>query len=115
VYWLCGVLGEPGAEATPFPDPDGEGWEDQPDHHRTATELVVALDSTWAIVDHVLDTWTPAMLGETVERRYRDRRQTHSRASILQRLLTHDAYHSGEISLILGAHGLSPIELWRPD
>jgi hypothetical protein len=27
VYWLCGVLGEPGAETTPFSDPHGPGWE----------------------------------------------------------------------------------------
>jgi hypothetical protein len=40
VYWLCHVLGEPGAEATPFADPEGEGWEDDRDHPRTASELV---------------------------------------------------------------------------
>ena len=44
VYWLCTVLGEPGAEATPWPDAgDDNGWEDDLDHPRTATELVGAL------------------------------------------------------------------------
>ncbi len=28
VFWLCHVLGEPGAEETPFLDPTGFGWED---------------------------------------------------------------------------------------
>ncbi len=42
-YWLCGVLGEPGAETTPFPDPfSGLGWEDDLDHPRSAAELVGA-------------------------------------------------------------------------
>ncbi len=115
-YWLCGVLGEPGADATPFTDPlSGAGWEDDLDHPRSAAELVVALDSTWAIVDRLLDRWTPEMLEETVERRYGDELQVHSRASILQRLLTHEAYHCGELSQTLGIHGLPQIDLWRSD
>lgn len=115
VYWLCGVLGEPGAEATPFPDPAAEGWEDDLDHPRRAAELVVALDTTFAIVEGCLDRWTPRMLEETVERVYGDSRQVHSRSSILQRLFTHEAYHCGELSQTLGINGLPQIDLWRPD
>jgi hypothetical protein len=36
----------------------------------------------------------------------------HTRRSILLRLLSHDAFHSGEISQLLGANGLPPIDLW---
>ncbi len=116
IYWLCGVLGEPGAETTPFTEPlSGVGWEDDLDHPRSGAELVMALDTTWAIVDGVLDRWTPEMLEETVERYYGDERQVHSRASILQRMLTHEAYHCGELSQTLGIHGLPQIDLWRPD
>jgi uncharacterized damage-inducible protein DinB len=114
-YWLCMVLGEPGAETTPWPDSTVEGWEDDLDHPRTATELVMALDTTWAIVDGILDRWTPEMLDEPVERVYGDTVQVHSRASIVQRLLTHEAYHCGELSQTLGIHGLPQIDLWRPD
>jgi uncharacterized damage-inducible protein DinB len=116
VYWLCGVLEEPGAETTPWPEPlTGLGWEDDPEHPRSAAELVMALDTTWAIVDRCLDTWTPAMLGETVERIYQDRRQLHERTSIIQRLFTHEAYHCGELSQTLGIAGLPQIDLWRSD
>jgi uncharacterized damage-inducible protein DinB len=115
VYWLCHVLNELGAEATPFSDPNGEGWEDELDHPRTAAELVTALDTTFAIVDRCLYRWTPEMLGEEFERFYGDHRQLHSRTSILQRLLTHDAYHGGEIAQSLGLHGLEPVYIWRPD
>ena len=55
------------------------------------------------------------MLPEEVERWYGDNRQLHSRASILQRLLTHDAYHCGELSQTLGIAGLPQIDLWRPN
>ena len=116
VYWLCAVLGEPGAETTPFTDPwSEEGWEDDVDHPRGADELVRALDSTWAIIDRCLDEWTPAMLDEIVERVYADQRQVHSRSSIVQRLLTHEAYHCGELSQTLGIHGLPQIDLWGQD
>jgi uncharacterized damage-inducible protein DinB len=114
-YWLCGVLGEPGAETTPWPDASGQGWEDDLDHPRTASELVWALDTTWAIVDGCLDRWTPELLDETVERRSADRVQVHTRSSIVQRLLTHEAYHCGELSQTLGIHRLPQIDLWRPD
>ncbi len=112
-YWLCGVLGEPGAETTPFPDPlSGLGWEDDLDHPRSAAELVVALETTGAIIERCLDTWTTDMLEVEVERRLGDIRQLHTRRSILLRLLSHDAFHSGEISQLLGANGLPSIDLW---
>jgi uncharacterized damage-inducible protein DinB len=115
-YWLCAVLGEPGAQSTPWPDPtDGVGWEDDLDHPRGAGELVMALDTTFAIIDGLLDRWTPEMLGEEVERVYGDQRQVHSRGSILQRMFTHEAYHCGELSQTLGINNLPQIDLWRPD
>lgn len=112
-YWLCGVLGEPGAETTPFPDPFAElGWEDDLDHPRSAAELVVALETTSAIIERCLDTWTTDMLEVEFERVMGDVRQLHTRRSILLRMISHDAFHSGEISQVLGAHGLPAIDLW---
>ena len=41
-YWLCGVLEEPGAEATPWPDALAwDGWEDHLDQPRTAFDVEV--------------------------------------------------------------------------
>jgi uncharacterized damage-inducible protein DinB len=115
VYWLCAVVGEPGADRTPWPELTGEGWEDHPEHPRGADELIMALETSWSIVDGVLERWTPERLPETVIRAYGQSVQVHTRASILQRLLTHDAFHSGEVSQLLGLHGLPEIDLWRAD
>jgi uncharacterized damage-inducible protein DinB len=112
VYWLCSVLGEPGAETTPWPDPAGESWEDDLGHPRSAAELVQGLDTSWAIVAGCLERWTPPMLAEVVERSYGEDRQLHSRGSIVQRLFTHEAYHCGELSQTLGIAGLPQIDLW---
>ena len=112
VYWLCEVVGEPGAEATPFMIPITQGWEDDLSHPRNASELVGALDTTFAVIDGVLDRWTPDMLTLEVRREYAGQVQVHSRASILQRIFTHEAYHCGELSQTLGIHGLPQIDLW---
>ena len=118
VYWLCNVLGEQGAESTPFWGPGGlpdDGWEDDLDHPRGAGELTRALDSTWALIAAALDRWTPGMLDETVIREYGGIRRPHTRQSILLRMLSHDAYHAGELSQTLGIHGLRQIDLWPPE
>ena len=115
VYWLCHVFGEPGAETTPFVDAATTGWEDDLDHPRGADELVGALDSTWRLVEGCLDRWTPEMLADAFQRQYDGARQVHTRASVLQRLFSHDAYHCGELSQTLGIAGLPQIDLWREE
>jgi len=114
-YWLCHVMGEPGAATTPFVDPSGMGWEDDLAHPRSAAELAAALDSTFRLVEGCLDRWAPEMLADEVQRNFDGGRQRHTRGSILQRLFSHDAYHCGELSQTLGIHGLPQIDLWRPD
>ncbi len=114
VYWLCRTIGEPGAETTPFGG-EIEDWADDLDHPRGADELVEALDSTFRIVEGCLGRWTPDMLADEIHRDYGGTIQVHSRASVLQRLLTHEAYHCGELSQTLGIHGLPQVDLWRSD
>jgi hypothetical protein len=113
-YWLCAVVGEPGAESTPFADAMTD-WADDLEHPRSADELVEALASTFRIVEGCLDRWTIDMLDDEIQRDYGGTIQVHTRASILQRMLTHDAWHCGELSQTLGIHGLPQIDLWRRD
>jgi uncharacterized damage-inducible protein DinB len=114
LYWLCGVCGEPGLEGLDVIDPDtGEGWEDHPEHPRSGAELRSALNASWAVVADCLARWTPEQLAEPVERQYSSLVQHHTRISILNRLFSHDAFHAGEISQVLGVAGLPAIDLWR--
>ena len=114
VFWLCHVFGEPGADTTPFNDPSGFGWEDDLDTTRSAEEVSGAWDSTWGVVAACLDRWTPASLAETAERQGAAGPRRYTRQSTLLRLINHEAYHVGEISLTLGANGGEPIDLWPP-
>ena len=55
------------------------------------------------------------MLDEAFPRDVGARRpQLHTRQSVLLRLITHDAYHAGEIALTLGMHGRPILDLWPP-
>jgi len=112
IFWLCHVFKEPGAETTPFNDPTGFGWEDDLTHPRSADELVGALKSSWRIVEHCLATWTPETMHEGAERTRGTEVRLHTRQSVLMRIITHDAFHCGEISLALGSNGLPAIEPW---
>ena len=111
------MLGEPGAETTPFIDPaSGIGWEDDLATPRSAAEVVGALETSWRIVAGCLERWTPDMLEVAFPRIGMDgREQMHTRQSVLMRMLSHDAYHAGEISLALGENGLTAIDLWPVD
>ncbi|TAK01144.1 MAG: DinB family protein [Chloroflexota bacterium] len=112
IYWLCHVFGEPGAETTPFTDPSGLGWEDELDVVRTADEVADAWESTWRVVQGCLDRWTPDSLGQVTRRTGSRGIEVHSRQSILLRMITHEAYHGGEIALIEGIHGRPQLDLW---
>ena len=114
VFWLCQVVGEPGADTTPFNDPTGFGWEDDLSVVRSAEELVGAYESTWRIVAGCLERWTPATLGQPIRRQGRAGVSLHTRQSILLRMINHEAYHAGEISLALSSNGREPIDLWPP-
>ena len=111
-YWLCHIFKEPGAERTPFAGFIDQGWEDDLSHPRGAGELVSALQSTWTIVEDCLDRWTPAMLQDEFRREINGQVTIHTRQSVVMRLLTHDAYHCGEIAQALGMHGLAEVDIW---
>jgi hypothetical protein len=113
VSWLCGFAGEPGAETTPFPDalhfcPGDEDLE----HVLGPAELAAALDSTFAIVESCLDRWTLDMLGEEIRRQFGDEEWVHTRGSVIQRVFSHDVYHSAELNESLGIAGLLQVDLW---
>jgi hypothetical protein len=114
VYWLCGVFKEPGAETTPFSDASGEGWEDHLDVPRGSDELMFAVESSGQIIESCMARWTPEMLGEVFRRERGSEIQLHTRQSVLTRIVMHDAFHCGEVSSLLGAHGFASLDPWDP-
>jgi hypothetical protein len=113
VFWLCDFAGEPGAETTRFTDAANYcPGDDDLDHPLSADELAEALDSSFRIVEGCLDRWTVDMLGEVLRREDYGEDWVHTRASVIQRVFSHDVYHCGELSQTLGMAGLTQIDLW---
>jgi uncharacterized damage-inducible protein DinB len=113
VFWLCVFAGEPGAETTPFPNSafDCPG-DDDLEHVWSADRLTGALDSTFRVVERCLDTWTLEMLGEEIRRPEWDASWVHTRGSVIQRVFSHDVWHTAEVNEALGNAGLPQIDLW---
>jgi hypothetical protein len=113
VSWLCGFAGEPGAAATPFPDslhrcPGDEYLEPV----MNAGALVAAIDATFRIVEHVLDTWTLDLLGEEIRHSFGGEEWVYTRGSVIQRVFAHDIYHAAELNETLARNGLPLIHFW---
>jgi uncharacterized damage-inducible protein DinB len=85
------------------------GWEDDEDHPRTANELADALRATRAMVDECLGRWSPEDLATELVRPGSSRVLT--RAWVIWHLMEHDVHHGGEISVILGSHGVPALDL----
>jgi hypothetical protein len=116
VSGLCGIAGEPGAASTPFPDalfrcPGDEYLEP----FMNAAELVEALDSTFRIIEHALDTWEFDSLDVEIRRSFDDGSEVvTTRGREIQGSFAHDVYHIAELNEALGAAGLAQIDLWNP-
>jgi uncharacterized damage-inducible protein DinB len=113
VFWLCDFAGEPGAATTRFTNAayDCPG-DDDLEHVLSVEDLVDALDSTFRIVERVLDTWTFASLEEVLRRPEWDASWVHTRGAVLERVFSHDVYHVADINGVLGTAGLGRIDLW---
>jgi uncharacterized damage-inducible protein DinB len=113
VFWLCDFAGQPGAATTPFTNAgyDCPG-DDDLEHVLDADALAAALDSTFRIIEHCLDAWTLDMLDEEIRHEDWGASWVHTRGSVIQRVYTHDVYHSAEVNEMLGIAGLPQIDLW---
>jgi hypothetical protein len=113
VFWLCDYAGDPGADATPFTNAgnDCPGDEDL-EHVLSSEQLVAALDSTFRIVDQVLDGWTVTSLADEIRPEW-DETRVHTRGFVVQRVFSHDVYHCAELNEILATAGLPLIDLWN--
>jgi uncharacterized damage-inducible protein DinB len=120
-YWFHDILGEGDlatsemfrVESTTVPDLPLEdaGWEDDEDHPRGASEIVKAFDLTWTMIDECLRRWTADDLAVEFTRERRSGTETFTRQWVIWHLVEHDLHHGGEISQILGSHGIPALVL----
>ena len=75
---------------------------------RDAAELVYGLETTWGVMQQALANWTPEDMqySYTGEPGDPGEPETFTRQWVIWHLIEHDLHHGGEVSLILGIHGL---------
>ena len=105
VWWFHTWMGAGNTELEPL-----ESWDEEGAPARSASDLVAGLESTWNMIQDALASWTPDDL-EQVFQEPRGYAKQHSRQWIIWHLLEHDLHHGGELSLILGMHGLPALDL----
>jgi uncharacterized damage-inducible protein DinB len=120
-YWFHDVLGEGepalrdlfrvASTTVPGLPIEDAGWEDDENHPRGPGEIVEGLERSWAMVDDALRRWTPDDLAVEFSRRRPAGTQVVTRQWVVWHLIEHDLHHGGEISLILGSHGLTGLDL----
>ena len=85
------------------------GQRDSPD--RSAAELAQGLTDTWTFIEGRLQRWTPADCAQTFPDEWDGQIYQVSRSWVIYHVLEHDLHHGSEVSLILGMHGLSGLDL----
>jgi uncharacterized damage-inducible protein DinB len=86
-------------------------WDRRGARARSAEELVRGLEATWngmqeAIARWSADDWKQAWPGED-----ESEPEIITRQWVIWHLIEHDLHHGGEISIILGVHGLAALGL----
>jgi uncharacterized damage-inducible protein DinB len=100
--WFTFTLGED-ADAEVKKSTD---WDQPGAPARSAAELAEGLDRTWRLMAGCLARWSPADMQQTFPDDWDGQQVYLSRAWIVWHVLEHDLHHGGEISLMLGMHGL---------
>ncbi len=86
-------------------------WDEDGEPPRSAAELAAGLEASWQMIQDALDHWTFADLEQVFPHPLREDWPTRSRQYIIWHVLEHDIHHGGELSSILGAHGLAAVDL----
>lgn len=104
--WFSGTLQEPDDLMTGYME-----WGQRESPARSAAEIVSGLGDTWDFIESRLLRWSDADGAVTFPDEFDGQIYQLSRNWVIYHVLEHDIYHGGEISLILGMNGLTPIEM----
>lgn len=86
-------------------------WPKTDEQPRTAAELVAGLETTWTILQAIINDWTAEQWAKTFTAVDDYGEWSFSRAWVVWHLIEHDLHHGGEISLTLGIHGVRALDI----
>ena len=77
----------------------------------TPSELLEWLNSTWSMIEQTLAEWTVDDLFRTYRHTYWGKTYLVSHQWTIWRIMAHDIYHGGQLTILLGSQGVSLPEL----
>jgi uncharacterized damage-inducible protein DinB len=87
------------------------GWDRRDAPARSAAELVSGLEATWSGMHEAIARWSESEWAMTWPGEDDSEPELLTRPWVIWHLIEHDLHHGGEISIILGAHGVRALEL----
>lgn len=105
--WFHSLMGEGGDDMAAI-----MVWDRAESPARSASELVSGLKQTMQMIQECLSRWTPADLEyafKGTHPHYGD--YSLSRQWVIWHVIEHDLHHGGEVSFMLGMHGLTAPDL----
>ncbi|HLG63963.1 MAG TPA: DinB family protein [Ktedonosporobacter sp.] len=106
VHWFTDFLGEDGGEEMKMYAEWNEAGLEMGGPIPTAAELAQGLDRTWQFMASCLARWSPDAMRQTFPDNWDGKQVDVSRAWVVWHVMEHDLHHGGELSLILGMHGI---------
>jgi uncharacterized damage-inducible protein DinB len=103
--WFHNAIGEDSDETIALQ------WQAADAPARTAAEIVSGLEATWRLIRSSLARWTPDELARPFQRDWQGQSITLTRQWVIWHLIEHDLHHGGELSFLLGMHGLAAPDL----
>jgi len=86
-------------------------WDRHDSPARNSEELIGGLERTWQGMQEAINRWTEADWQQTWPGEDQSEPEIITRQWVIWHLIEHDVHHGGEISLTLGANGLSGLSL----
>ena len=86
-------------------------WGRQGAKAQSAEELVSGLEATWTGMHDAIARWTAEDWQKTWPGEDDDEPEVITRHWVIWHLIEHDLHHGGEISIVLGAHGIAGLQL----
>jgi uncharacterized damage-inducible protein DinB len=104
--WFHALMGQGGEEFASL-----GRWDARGAPATGAAELIQGLEATWRGMHEAIARWTPEEWLATWPGEDESEPEVITRPWVIWHLVEHDVHHGGEISMVLGAHGLRGLEL----
>jgi uncharacterized damage-inducible protein DinB len=104
--WFYQLMGEGGEEFEAF----GK-WDRRGGRERDAEELIHGMERTWEGMQVAIASWSAEEWQKTWPGEDKSEPDVITRPWVIWHLIEHDLHHGGEISITLGARGISALDL----